>query len=697
MTKQLSYGQSLMAGKILSHNWSDTPVGDITQWPPNLHTAVSIMLEAKIPMYIAWGNSFTQFYNDAYRPILGVKMEPEPLGKSTFETWDEIWPVIGPMFKQVLDGETFGFPGFNLFLERKGYLEEAYFDFSYSPIRNEDGSVGGVFLSCIETTDRVLNERRMETLANLAGHVVDSKEDVLLVHHQKLAANSKDIPFSFLYLFDKESNTYKLHSHFGIGNTDLIPQELSCLNEEKLEELISKKSMVVKTTDFFAQVPTFINKSWEEDPHQMCLFPLSLAGSRKPDLIIIYGISPRLLLDESYTRFHTLCGNYLLNSYSMQKTLDNERMRIGYMQELLTQKDEFISVASHELKTPLTSLKAYMQVLERSLDPQNKASQFIQKASLQFNKLQGLISDLLDVSKINAGKLVYNFSEFNFADVVNESWDVVALISDKHAILIERNDPAVIKGDKFRLEQVMTNFLTNAIKYSDGSKPIIIRSEVEQDNIVVSVQDFGIGIALENIARLFDRFYRVDNTSMQYQGLGLGLYIASSIIKAHNGSFWVESEPGKGSTFSFLLPINGTREFRDIETDNQTYYIGNFITIRYNAEKHWMEADWQGYQNLESVQKGCMILLDLMKKNNCSKVLNDNSYVKGNWSEASDWGSEFWFPAMQDSGLKEFAWIYSPSTFSRLAAHKSVDIFFDRIKTQFFTSKDEAIEWLSNT
>ncbi|WP_158828165.1 PAS domain-containing sensor histidine kinase [Mucilaginibacter lacusdianchii] len=698
MIRQITASHSEMAGKILAHNWSATPVGDMANWPTNLYTAVSMMLEAKIPMYVAWGDEFVQFYNDAYRPILGIKKDPEPIGRSTYDTWDEIWPVIGPMFRKVMKGETFGFPGFNLFLERSGYLEEAYFDFSYSPIHNDDGTVGGVFTSCIETTDRVLNERRMETLANLAGEVINSNDDdILKTSHQKLASDSKDIPYSLLYSFDPDTRVYRLNYHFGIGNAVTIPSDLSVLNNEQSESLLSRKDVVLQTETFFGGNPSFINNPWNEQPRELVLSPISLAGSRHPDLVVVYGVSARLALDDRYIRFFTLCSNYILNKYSVTQTLNHERVRVESMQELLTQKDEFISVASHELKTPLTSLKAYMQVLEKSLDPTIKVAQFVKKASQQFNKLQGLISDLLDVSKINAGKLTYNFAEFNFADVINESWDVVELISEQHSIIIEKNDQVVIKGDRLRLEQVMNNFLTNAIKYSAPSKPIIIRSEVEQDNVVVSVQDFGIGIAPENLVNLFDRFYRVDNTSMQYQGLGLGLYISSTIIKDHNGSFWVESELGKGSTFSFLLPINGKREFRDIETDGQTYYIGNFITLRYNAEKHWIEADWLGYQNLESVQKGCLIMLDLLKKNNCSKVLNDNSGVKGNWSEASDWGSEFWFPAMQDGGLKDFAWIYSPSTFARMAAHKSVDIFFDRIRAQFFTAKDEAIAWLEQT
>jgi PAS domain S-box-containing protein len=359
-------------------------------------------------------------------------------------------------------------------------------------------------------------------------------------------------------------------------------------------------------------------------------------------------------------------------------------------------KDEFISIASHELRTPLTTVKAFFQLAKKNLSPQERTFGFIDKAGKQLERLEKLISDLLDVSKINAGKMVYNMEPFIFDDAMAEAVESVQLTSGSHNITVERGAPIVYTGDKLRIEQVIINFLTNAVKYSPDSDKILVRSEVQGNNIILSVQDYGIGIAPENLTDLFDRFYRVDNTSMRYQGLGLGLFIASEIIKRHNGSFWIESEPGLGSTFYFLLPISGRQEFIDVKTDNQTYYKGNFIEISYNPQMEWLDVDWFGYQNYDSVKKGCLIMLDLLIKNNCSKVLNDNTHVLGNWSEAVDWGSEVWFPAMQKAGLKFFAWIYSPSTFSRISAQKSIDVALGNITAQFFMDINEATIWLQN-
>lgn len=358
------------------------------------------------------------------------------------------------------------------------------------------------------------------------------------------------------------------------------------------------------------------------------------------------------------------------------------------------QKDEFLSIASHELKTPLTSVKAFMQLALKNTRPEEKVYGFISKSSSQLVRLESLINDLLDVSKINAGKMNYNLEPFEFSGALVETVEGIQQGSHKHQIIIEHNDAVVYKGDRLRIEQVVNNLLVNAIKYSPNNDRIIIRSELQHNNLIVSVQDFGIGIEPENLTRLFDRYYRVDNTSMRFQGLGLGLFISSEIIKRHNGSFWIESKPGEGSTFFFLLPVNGKQEFIDIETDHQTYYKGNFMEMTYLPQKQLLDVNWIGYQNFDSVKKGCMIMLDLLKKNHCSKVLNDNTYVMGNWSEAADWGGEFWFPAMQEAGLKHFAWIYSPSTFSRMSAHKSIDITMGKVTAQFFTDIEEARAWI---
>ncbi|HEY0899571.1 MAG TPA: PAS domain-containing sensor histidine kinase [Sphingobacteriaceae bacterium] len=358
-------------------------------------------------------------------------------------------------------------------------------------------------------------------------------------------------------------------------------------------------------------------------------------------------------------------------------------------------KDEFISIASHELKTPLTNIKAYNQVLLKLIDPKDSKYRFVKKSSEQIGRLQKLISDLLDVTKINAGKVTYNIEEFNFIDAVKESIESIQDTNQTHQIILETAEDTRFRGDKVRIEQVLNNFLTNAIKYSPKADKVIVRSVVDSNSIIVSVQDFGIGIAPEDVGKLFNRYYRVEKTANHYQGLGLGLFIVSEILKRHKGTFWIESEPGKGSTFFFQLPL-GPEADEQVESTN-TAYRDNHIEIRYNKATEMIYADWKGFQTFDSIMKGCLLILDLLKKNGCSKVLNDNTHVRGTWSDAAEWAGKQWFPLMEEAGLKYFAWIYSPSRFSQLSADKVMaETTPGSVVTRFFHDYIQGEAWLVN-
>ncbi|MGY0038414.1 ATP-binding protein [Pedobacter sp. NJ-S-72] len=183
---------------------------------------------------------------------------------------------------------------------------------------------------------------------------------------------------------------------------------------------------------------------------------------------------------------------------------------------------------------------------------------------------------------------------------------------------------------------------------------------------------------------------------MKFDGLGPGLFISSEIIKRHNGSFWIESELGKGATFYFILPITDQRVHAEVNTDEFSYYEDETINLQFNNEENRLDVNWTGYQNFISVQDGCLIMLDLVKKSQVVKILNDNSNVMGNWSEASDWVSTECIPALAEAGVKYIAWIYSPSIFSQLAADKSADLILSDVTIQFFNDKTSAALWLDS-
>lgn len=227
------------------------------------------------------------------------------------------------------------------------------------------------------------------------------------------------------------------------------------------------------------------------------------------------------------------------------------------------EKDEFLSIASHELKTPLTSIKAYVQLLDRKLKlgKESAEASFMVKVHDQIEKLNTLITDLLDVSKIENGKLKINKKPTNLDQLIQNSIDTILQTHENKQVKIDRHGfipDILIPLDAIRIEQVLINFLTNAIKYSPENHQVIVTTFVdkEEQEVKVNVTDFGIGIPDFKQEAVFHKFYRVEESSLQFQGMGIGLYICSEIIKQHHGNIGVSSIIDEGSTFYFTLPLN---------------------------------------------------------------------------------------------------------------------------------------------
>jgi len=223
----------------------------------------------------------------------------------------------------------------------------------------------------------------------------------------------------------------------------------------------------------------------------------------------------------------------------------------------MEKRDEFIGIASHELKTPLTSLKGYLQLIgsvkKEELSP--KVTQYVEKANKALGKLQSLINDLLDVSKIQAGKLAYPFTTINISELIRDCIENAEHIYPENTFDDKDSSDFLVNGNAERLEQVLMNMISNAVKYSHQNKAVIIKTERNADCARVSVTDFGIGLSEDQKEHIFERFYRVEDKKYLTSGLGMGLYICAEIIHNHGGKIGVESEFGKGATFYFELPL----------------------------------------------------------------------------------------------------------------------------------------------
>ncbi|MFD2582565.1 sensor histidine kinase [Pedobacter vanadiisoli] len=229
---------------------------------------------------------------------------------------------------------------------------------------------------------------------------------------------------------------------------------------------------------------------------------------------------------------------------------------IEFRKQAEHKKDEFISIASHELKTPLTSVKGYIQLLQRSLNRDDKtmAQNHLEKASTQLEKLNELIVDLLDISKIESGKMKFNMKSFCADNMVNNAIEMLQQSNPDFNIRKLGKSDEMIFGDEMRLEQVVINFITNAIKYAPGTNQINVTMNVKDQKLYLAVKDFGIGISKEQQDKIFDKFYRVEDNNNRFNGLGIGLYICSEIITRHGGIIGVNSVPGEGSEFYFIIP-----------------------------------------------------------------------------------------------------------------------------------------------
>ncbi|RCH53910.1 histidine kinase [Mucilaginibacter hurinus] len=236
--------------------------------------------------------------------------------------------------------------------------------------------------------------------------------------------------------------------------------------------------------------------------------------------------------------------------------LDNAKL-YEEIKVLNSKKDEFIGMASHELKTPVTSINGYLQIIDRNMPADDRNKPFINKTLNQVGKLTTLISDLLDVSKIQTGKLPFSYAHFDMAKLLEDVADVMGQTHTSHKIELTCHETALnVYADQQRIEQVIINLISNGVKYSPNSNRVLVCAEAAGNKIRVSVQDFGIGIDAEQHDRIFSRFYRVENLAAHMSGLGIGLYISHEIVSRHKGKLWLTSEPGKGSTFFFEIPAD---------------------------------------------------------------------------------------------------------------------------------------------
>ncbi len=591
--------------------------------------------------------------------------------------------------------------------EQTGVLEKRYFNLMYQPIRDEHNQVSGIISLTFEVTDLVLARKALEV-----------REMELAELNEELNATIEELNVSNEEL--KASNDMLKEAHedlrkFNIELEDRVLERTNALQElqraaegqaQRLRFLLNAIPQQVWTTDPQGNLMAVNEMLCKDLGHSSEeVLQIGLAQFAHPDdlPLIFERWMEALRSGKEYTaeyRLRFADGSYKWHLGRALPMIENGAVtfwlgtntNIDVQKENEQRKDEFLSIASHELKTPLTSIKSFNQLMNRVSEGQ-QLGLYIQKSYNNIIRLEKLINDLLDVTKINAGKMVYDMQPFDFMQMVRETIENIQLTVNSHEIVLNSSEAFSFTGDRLRLEQVLINLLDNAIKYSPGGEEVLVLVSRENDYVIVCIQDYGVGIDRSNVNRLFDRYYRTDNTAMRFEGLGLGLFISADIVKRHHGTYWLESEPGKGSSFYFRLPLHPEQQ-PEASVDEQRQYEDEYVQIRYNAEADQLEARWFGYQALETVERGGLKILELLKENRAGKLLNDNTDVLGNWSEASEWVALDLLPKMEAAGLKYIGWVQSRSAFSRLSAQKTADLAKVDIEMSFFSERMAAEAWL---
>ncbi len=565
MLEQLFAGGGEMGALMRSLDWSQTLLGPVSEWAQSLKTAASILLNSRYPMFIGWRRELVVLYNDAYRPILGGK-HPQFLGKPLKEMWVEIWDVLGPLTDAVLNtGRSTWSEDLPLLMDRNGYLEEAYFTFSFSPVRDESGGIGGVFCAGTETTDRMIGERRLRTLRELGVNTAVAKtvEEACHLATTTLSANLYDIPFALLYLVEPSSQQARL-----VGTTTNMeagtiasPQQVDLTQETDGWHLAAVHrtgcaTIVTNLTERFGALPV---GAWSDSPNSALVMPIAKAGQKQQLTgLLVVGISPQRELDDGYRGFFDLICNHVATAIANADAKEAERKRAEALAELDRAKTTFFSNVSHEFRTPLTLMLGPLgDVLANptGLNPSDREQLEVVYRNSQ--RLLKLVNTLLDFSRIEAGRIEAVYEPTDLARLTTDLAGVFRSAIERAGLRLRVDCPSLPEPayvDQKMWEKIVLNLLSNAFKFTfEGEVAVVLRSG--DNDIILEVRDAGIGIPPEELPHIFERFHRVKEAKgRNYEGSGIGLSLVQELVRLHGGTIFVNSVVDRGTSFTVSIP-----------------------------------------------------------------------------------------------------------------------------------------------
>ena len=560
--EQIFPGSSELAGLLRAFDWSAAPLGAPESWPRALKTAVGIMLTSQQPIWIGWGEDLIYFYNDPYKSIIGGK-HPWALGKPTRQVWSEIWGDISSMLAQAMQGSIGTYVESQLLImERNGYPEETYYTFSYSPIRDDEGKPAGIFCANTDDTDRVIGERQLKLLRELAAQTAQARswQQACEQSAAALKTGDRDLPFALLYIADEDGAGASLMGASAIDGTHpAAPRRLVAGQgpwpfQEAVQSHARKR---VSAAELGLSLP---RGAWDRPPQEAVVLPIAASGDTGHTAVLVAGLNPYRLFDDKYAGFLDLVAGSIGAAIANAEAYEQERRRADALAEIDRAKTAFFSNVSHEFRTPLTLMLAPLEDVlakpEAGVIADNR--ELVEVAHRNGVRLLKLVNTLLDFSRIEAGRVQATYEPVNLSAYTAELASNFRSVVERSGMrLVVACDPLPVPVyvDRDMWEKVILNLLSNAFKFTfDGEIRVSVRAN--GDNAEIVVGDTGTGIPDEELPRLFERFRRVEGArGRSHEGSGIGLALVQELVRLHGGDIHVESKVGEGSVFIVTLPF----------------------------------------------------------------------------------------------------------------------------------------------
>ena len=578
-----------MGARMRSLDWFASPLGPVEQWPQSLKTTVRIMLTSRQPMWVWWGEELINLYNDVYRPILGGK-HPEALGQPASCVWREIWDQVAPRVESaMLKNEGTYDESLLMIMERNGYPEETYYTFSYSPVPNDQGGTGGIICATTDDTQRIIGERQLALLRELAAQTADARtfDEACTRSAQCLETNPVDLPFAMIYLVDPSQECVDLAGTSGIErNHAAVPEtiDLGVDSPWPFAEVIKthKPYLVTDLAAHFSSLPT---GAWQRPPHQAVIVPIAASGHTGKAGILVAGLNPFRLFDDNYSGFIDLVAAQIAASIANAQAYEEERKRSEALAELDRAKTIFFSNISHEFRTPLTLMLGPLEDMltnPAGLHPSDRTQ--LETAHRNSLRLLKLVNTLLDFSRIEAGRVQAQYEPTDLAMFTADLAGIFRSAIEKAGLRLGVDCPPLpepVYVDREMWEKIVLNLLSNAFKFTfEGEITVALRWA--DDHVELEIKDTGTGIPAAEIPHLFERFHRVEGSrGRTYEGSGIGLSLVQELVKLHGGTIQVSSVVDQGSCFTVQIPtgythipkehINATRSLTSTEIRATTY------------------------------------------------------------------------------------------------------------------------------